>query len=159
MTIWIDIGIGILIGLLLGILIAGLVLQAIVNRRDKPVPELLKQRAALETQLHEARAETDQILSDNNQLRTDLTRLRETSEEHRMARVTLANEQTNLKMQLSTTQGMLASASTEKDRLLMDVIMLRTEIDSLRSKTETTEAIVTAEATEAAEATETSDVE
>ena len=136
MTIWLDIGIGILIGLLLGTLIAGLVLQAILNRRMKPVPELLKRHAELETQRQATQAATDQVHSENDQLRTELAELRRTSEEHRLARVTLANEQTNLKMQLSTIQSMLASASSEKERILMDVIMLRTENDALRGKTE-----------------------
>ena len=146
MTTWLDIGLGILIGLLLGTLIAGVSLQALLNRRDKPVPELLKQRAALETKLQSAQAATDEAYAEANVLRTDLTRWRETAEEHRLARVSLANEQTNLQMQLSTIQGMLASASSEKENLLMELILLRSENDTLRSNVEAEQTAQTTDA-------------
>jgi chromosome segregation ATPase len=146
MTTWFDIGIGVVIGLLLGTLVAGLSLQALLKRRNRPLPELLKQRAELEAQLQSARAETERLRTETEQVRTELTQTRKTSDEHRLARTTLANEQTSTKMQLATIQGMLNSASAEKERLLIEVVTLRSELESLRTTSEPVETNITGEA-------------
>lgn len=128
MDIWVGLGMGVIIGLLLGVLLAALALQARLARAQRHSPEIARLQAEITT----LNAEGARLQAEITRRQEETAKVRAEVDEHRLARTTLANEQTVLRSQYATVQSMLSSANKEKERLLLDMLTLRGEVDQLQ---------------------------
>lgn len=132
MDIWVGLGMGVIIGLLLGVLLAALVLQARLARAQRHSPEIARLQAEITTLNAEGARLQAEITRRQEETAKVRAEVRAEVDEHRLARTTLANEQTVLRSQYATVQSMLSSANKEKERLLLDMLTLRGEVDQLQ---------------------------
>jgi Skp family chaperone for outer membrane proteins len=128
MDIWVGLGMGVIIGLLIGVLLAALALQSRLARAQRQSPEITR----LQAEIARLQAEIAALNAEVARRQEETAKVRVEADEHRLARTTLANEQTLQRAQYATVQSMLSSANKEKERLLLDMLTLRGEVDQLQ---------------------------
>jgi septal ring factor EnvC (AmiA/AmiB activator) len=128
MDTWIGIGLGVVIGLLVGFLLAAYLLmrsRAARPQRDGAAQPPASPQAQRDTDLARAQVET---------LQTELQRAQSELGQARASIAALQTERASLQNEIATVRPMLNRASSEKDKLLIDVISLKAENDTLRAE-------------------------